>query len=591
MNHQKITVKDEHLASPLISEHQPLSPSSHHHHLPQALLVQGLNVIKKKTNQHILKDVTIEANYGEITAIMGPSGSGKTTLLRYIAKIFSNNLRYEGKKIIIGRFKYVGQDDHLHGFLTVDQYLNNYFGLNYGFVDFNDFKERDLLKNNIISEMHLTKAQNTRVGDAFLQGLSGGEKRRLSVALELVSKPSVLILDEPTSGLDSFAAEKVMESLATLVEKEDIAIVLTIHQPSSRIVKLINKLILVKDGEVIYHGKPDDLSVFFEKQNQMEKPHYNPVDQALEILCGESPIKKCEHVPSVRVDELEKVKRESLLVSAAQFHKKANVLEKFIFLTHRNIKNLILNPGVIAVRVLMYSAFCFICGALYWNLGDKNNQESVQSRSCLLFFVNAFLVFMSMAGVPAFIMERIIVEKELRNKLYKPWLFHLSNFFTSWFGTFLISIISTILVILMCNMNGFGNFMVLLYLILLIAEALAFLFALLIPHYIIAMALMAGLYSTFFVCAGYAILKNDIPPYFIWVYYISFMTHSFRGFMNNEFRSIDKFVGGNFTSGLDVLKFFSMDDDDISQDMLILLAYIIVIQIIIAIAMAIKYRH
>jgi len=78
----------------------------------------------------------MEANFGEITAIMGPSGSAM--LLRYIAKIFSNNLIYQGKRIIAGRYKYVGQDDHLHGFLTVDQILNNYFGLNYGFVNFKD---------------------------------------------------------------------------------------------------------------------------------------------------------------------------------------------------------------------------------------------------------------------------------------------------------------------------------------------------------------------------------------------------------------------------------------------------------------------
>ena len=574
---------DDQMESPLVQEKQPLSPS----YSKQAILVESLNVLNKKTKKHILKNVSIEANFGEITAIMGPSGSGKTTLLRYIAKIFSNNLLYQGKRIITGRYKYVAQDDHLHGFLTVNQYINNYFGLNYGF---SNIEERDALKNKIISEMRLNKAQNTKVGDVFLQGLSGGEKRRLSVALELVSKPSVLILDEPTSGLDSFAAEKVMESLSTLVEKENIAVVLTIHQPSSRIVNMIGKLILVKEGEILFHDKPENLSSFFASQNQQEKMHYNPIDQAIEILCEEHTIKKVEYVRSHSVNEMERVIRESIVRSMAQYHKKATLIEKFLFLTHRNFLNLLKNPGVIIVRVIMYSAFCFICGAMYFNLGSQNNQESIQSRCCLLFFTNAFLVFMSIAAVPAFIMERVIVEKELKNRLYHPFIFQISNWFTSWFGTFFIALISSMLIIFMTQLNGFGWYLGILFMALMIAENIAFMAALLIPHYIIAMAIMAGIYATFFLCAGFAMVKREIPSYFIWVYYLSFMTHSFRAMMNNEYDSDSSFVGIPYASGRDVLDFYSMEDDNKSQDLIILFAYVIGTQLIIFIIMRVKYQ-
>lgn len=411
----------------------------------------------------------------------------------------------------------------------------------------------------------------------------------MSVALELVSKPTVLILDEPTSGLDSFAAEKVMESLSSLSQKENIAVVLTIHQPSSRIVNLINKLILVKDGEILYHDEPENLGIFFTKQNQVEKMHYNPIDQAIEILCEDHEIKKCDVVIHHGVDEMNRAKNASIVASTVKYHRKATNFEKFIFLTQRNFMNLLKNPGVIIVRMIMYSAFCFICGALFWDLGSSYTQESIQSRWCLLFFTNCFLVFMSIAAVPAFIMERVIVEKELKNRLYHPFFFQLSNCFTSWFGIFLITLISAIFVILMSNIGGFATYLIILFMALMIAENIAFFAALLIPHYIIAMAIMAGIYAMCFLCAGYAIVKTDIPSYFIWVYYVSFMTHSFTGMMDSQFRNLEGFVGVPFQNGEQILKYYSMDDDSISDDLLILLGYIIFTQLAIYIVMKVKY--
>ena len=82
--------------------------------------------------------------------------------------------------------------------------------------------------------------------------------------------------------------------------------------------------------------------------------------------------------------------------------KRANFLEKFIFLSYRNLKNIFLNPAVLGIRIAMYIMLCFMVGAMYWDLGSKNNHESVISRTALLFYVDAFLVFMSIAALPSF---------------------------------------------------------------------------------------------------------------------------------------------------------------------------------------------
>lgn len=556
-----------------------------------ALYVTNLNVTSNK-GKSILKNINMEARFGEITALMGPSGSGKTSLLRFLADLRSSNLTYEGKKYLIGHFKYVSQEDHLHGFLTVDKYMNNIFGLNYGFVNSINFEERDKIKNSILSEMQLLKTKQTKVGDIFIHGLSGGEKRRLSMALELISKPMLLILDEPTSGLDSFAAEKVMESLKDFVRKENIAVILTIHQPSSRIFKMIDRLILLKEGEIFYHDVCPKLNSFYELNNERMWENYNPADQCLEILAAKEDVKKQQYSLTSSNEEMSnlQVTTKENEVKRKHLFKPANIVEKFIFLSYRNLKNIFLNPLVLGVRIAMYIMLCFMVGAIFWDLGSSFNHGSIISRSSVLFYVDAFLVFMSIAALPAFMMERAIIEKEINNKLYHPILYQLSNWITSFVGIVIITIISTLLVVLMCNLNNFGIFFVDLFLSLLIAEGLASLCSILVPHYIIGMALIAGLYGMFMLCEGFLIVKDDIPPWFIWGYYLAFHTYTFRVFMFIEFDPIQSFSNSNFKSGKEVLEFYGMGDVNVGHELLILMGYVLGIQLLISLVMILKYR-
>ena len=381
----------------------------------------------------------------------------------------------------------------------------------------------------------------------------------------------------------------MLESLRQLVVNENICVILTIHQPSSKIFKMINNVALLKDGQLMYFGPSDQVGQFFSVNGQSEKPHYNPADQCLEILSEDTPIQSCDYAPVSKVADMNKLLSEQDFKNKAMHHKKANFLEKFLFLTMRNFKNLFMNPLVLVVRVVMYIMLTFMVGAMFWDVGGRYNEESIIARSSVLFYVDAFLVFMSIAAVPAFMMERAIVEKELRNKLYHPWTFQMSNWFASWFGVILIAIVSSLFVVFMCNLNRFGIFLVNLFLSLMIAEGLAFLVALIVPHYIIAMALIAGCYGMFMICCGFFIVYNDIPAWFIWGYYMAFHSYSFRIFMFNEFHDIGAFVGSNFQNGKQVLEFYSMGDVNVGNNLVILLGYILGLQIVTAIVMKLKY--
>jgi len=567
--------------------------------------------VKTKTGKVILNNLNLHAKKGEVLAIMGPSGSGKTTLLDLLTQNIRSNLDYDGILNAQGSIKYVPQEDFLHGFYTVREYLNHYISLTY--KDISDEDRKEIIKTN--AELTgLTSALDTKVGDVFRKGLSGGQKRRLSIALELVSKPDILILDEPTSGLDSMSAFHIVEVMEKLT-KEGICVICTLHQPSSQIWALLDKILLLARGHICYWGTPERAQTFFESTGKAMPSHnYNPADYYLFQINSDfdpslDPAKISQSFlawnSSTKGKDLEDLKDEQSVVTkqseAASLtgaerrfkfntSKRTNAIEKCLSLCKRNLFNSIMNPGIIGVRLLMYTMLTFIVGFMYFDLGDNFTDKDIGSRTSLLFYVDAFLVFMSIAVLPFFMIERSIIHKEVKNKLYRPLHYQIARFITAIPGVALIAIISAILVVLPSGINGFGIFFVILLLSLIIAESLTMLVSLLVPHYIIGMALVAGLYGVFMLCQGFLIPKSDIPGYFIWIYYIAFHTYSFEGFMHNEFHSISSFNSPLFANGEEVLDYYSMGKVKIWKDIVILISYCIIIEIFVAAVMAIMFR-
>ncbi|KAF4729154.1 hypothetical protein FOZ62_030697, partial [Perkinsus olseni] len=197
---------------------------------------------KKLGVKRILNNVSGSAAPGEVVAIMGPSGSGKTSLLDILAdrvssgKIMGDVLLNKTPRTPIS-FRavsaYVAQEDSLMGSFTVLETLRQSARLALPKRVGHDERERRV--QHVIDIMGLRSCENTLIGDVFRKGISGGQKRRVSVAIELLKAPSVLLLDEPTSGLDSASAFNIMEYLKNLAVEDRCTIVVTIHQPSSDI--------------------------------------------------------------------------------------------------------------------------------------------------------------------------------------------------------------------------------------------------------------------------------------------------------------------------------------------------------------------
>jgi len=114
--------------------------------------------------------------------------------------------------------------------------------------------EKESRVNNLIQLLKLTKCQNTRIGGPLVKGVSGGERKRTSIGVELITQPSLIFLDEPTTGLDSFTATSVMETLGNLARFENRTVISTIHQPNSDIFEMFDRLLLIAKGKIIYQN-------------------------------------------------------------------------------------------------------------------------------------------------------------------------------------------------------------------------------------------------------------------------------------------------------------------------------------------------
>ncbi|NQZ77379.1 MAG: ATP-binding cassette domain-containing protein [Ekhidna sp.] len=226
---------------------------------------------KFKNSHNGLKPFSFSEDSGRLIGIMGGSGTGKSTLMNILngkIPLNSGRLHINGFSIeqatTEGVIGYVPQDDLLFEELTV--YQNLYFNAKTCFSDFSE-ELIDATVNKVLEDLDLEDITDLKVGDPLHKTISGGQRKRLNIALELMREPSVLFVDEPTSGLSSMDSEKMMLLLKDLTRKGKLVISI-IHQPSSAIFKLFDGLwILDKGGYPIYNGNPIDAVVYFKTMN------------------------------------------------------------------------------------------------------------------------------------------------------------------------------------------------------------------------------------------------------------------------------------------------------------------------------------
>lgn len=259
-------------------------------HTPMAL--QFENVSYHLKGKEILSDISGIAHPGQITAIMGASGAGKSTFLDILARKNKRgnalgSMYINGEKILDTEYRnvigYVDQEDTLLPTLTVYETILTSALLRLPADMGISVKEQRV--DEVIQQLGIYHIKDQIIGseEGNGRGISGGEKRRVGIACELVTSPSILFLDEPTSGLDAFNAFNVVDCLVTLAKTYNRTVVFTIHQPRSNIVALFDQLILLAKGRTVYSGPFSSCQPYFDHIGYSCPQGFNIADYLVDL--------------------------------------------------------------------------------------------------------------------------------------------------------------------------------------------------------------------------------------------------------------------------------------------------------------------
>ncbi|XP_030127803.4 broad substrate specificity ATP-binding cassette transporter ABCG2 isoform X1 [Taeniopygia guttata] len=424
----------------------------------------GFLCFQKTTKKEVLRDVNGIMKPG-LNAILGPTGSGKSSLLDILAAR-KDPRGLSGDILINGapqpaNFKctsgYVVQDDVVMGTLTVRENLQ--FSAALRLPKSVKEQEKNERVNQIIKELGLSKVADSKVGTQFSRGVSGGERKRTNIGMELITDPAILFLDEPTTGLDASTANAVLLLLKRM-SKQGRTIIFSIHQPRYSIFRLFDSLTLLAAGRLLYHGPAQHAIEYFQSIGYQCEPYNNPADFFLDVINGDSTavaMNKADESNTVdsteERSEYDKALAEQLaekycnsayyretkvyLESISSGNKKKtkglfrqityanSFLHQLKWVSRRTFKNLIGNPQASIAQLCITSFLGLVVGAIYFGL--EENSAGLQNRVGAMFFLTTNQCFSSVSALELFVVEKKIFIHEYISGYYRTSVYFIAK--------------------------------------------------------------------------------------------------------------------------------------------------------------------
>ncbi|KAM6346628.1 broad substrate specificity ATP-binding cassette transporter ABCG2 isoform 2-T2 [Podargus strigoides] len=426
-------------------------------------LKTGFLCCQKTAHKEVLRDVNGVMRPG-LNAILGPTGSGKSSLLDILAARKDPH-GLSGDILINGapqpaNFKctsgYVVQDDVVMGTLTVRENLR--FSAALRLPKSVKEQEKNERINQIIKELGLSKVADSKVGTQFTRGVSGGERKRTNIGMELITDPAILFLDEPTTGLDASTANAVLLLLKRMA-KQGKTIIFSIHQPRYSIFRLFDNLTLLAAGRVLYHGPAQHAIGYFQSIGYECEPYNNPADFFLDVINGDSTAVAMSKTDETNTEstaertEYDKTLAEKLAEkysNSAYYQETKAVLEntslgnkkktKAVFrqityansflhqlkwVSKRTFKNLVGNPQASIAQVCVTIFLGLIVGCIFFGL--KEDSAGLQNRVGAMFFLTTNQCFGSISAIELFVVEKKIFIHEYISGYYRTSVYFISK--------------------------------------------------------------------------------------------------------------------------------------------------------------------
>ncbi|XP_065056114.1 ATP-binding cassette sub-family G member 4-like isoform X2 [Rhopilema esculentum] len=520
--------------------------------------------LKGRENKVILNNVSGKFQSGELTAVIGPSGAGKSTLLNILAGY--NSRSAEGKILVNGvkrdarNFRkiscYIMQDDILMPNLTVLESMMVSASLHLKESNSKEQKKQGIL--DILSVLGLEET-----ADTYLHEISGGQRKRLAIALELVNNPPVIFLDEPTSGLDSLSAYQCISLMKTLA-KGGRTVICTIHQPSAKLFEMFDKLYILTSGQCIYSGSLNDLLPYMESQGLRCPKYHNPADFVIEVASGEYGDVTNHLVKSWKIQE----KKNELAEMEKQIHSQdaeskydksfalpavvtympgkctsvtssseslldvVSQTTQFSVLIKRSMVSIFRDRMFTHLRLISTIAVAFLIGLLYYKIG--NNGDKVINNTGCLFFSMLFLMFIAlMPTVLTFPLEKLVFIREHLNNWYSLKSYYLAKTMADLPFQIILPALYCTIIYFMTNQpkepERFVQFLVITILTCLVSQSIGLLLGAVAPSVPTAVfvAPVTGIPVLLF--SGFFVNFDTIPTYMQWLTYISFARYSWEG--------------------------------------------------------------
>ncbi|XP_046656190.1 protein white-like [Daphnia pulicaria] len=414
--------------------------------------------------KQILDKVTGCIQPGEFLAIMGASGAGKTTLLNCLTFRNAGKLKIHGERYLNGAkvntdilaqiSGFVQQDDLFIPTLTVKEHLQ--FQALLRMDKHLSYEERMNRVDNVIIELGLEKCANTVIGlpERYHKSISGGERKRLAFASEVLTNPSLIFCDEPTSGLDSFMAQNVVQILKNFAFSGK-SVICTIHQPSSEVFSLFDRILLLAEGgRTAFFGPAGDALPFFSNLGFLCPPSYNPAEFYIHTLATE-PSKEAEskerrniicnayEVSEASHRVFEKVEANKVPISSTSTRirpsenetegtkvkkspYKASVFDQFRAVVWRSVISVIRESMILKFKSFQTIFVAGIIALLFQ--GQTLQYENISNIQSILFIFVDIVTFQNVFGVVSTISNELpIFLREHRNGMYRTDVYFLSK--------------------------------------------------------------------------------------------------------------------------------------------------------------------